>query len=377
MTAFDRAWDLLKALGEEGDLFYWDKRLYPETARTFSTGRGPAYERIFDYISNVVGPDKVSEFFDTNRVSYPVEGREIAPWREVMESSSPKKGRDEALALIGGKFGAPNKMPGPTFSLPTHLCNRGGVLREVPGSTCNRCYAHGQGNYGFNNVLMSQWRNAHALLTPDEEGTARYASAMANRIPASSFDFGDPYFRWFDSGDLQGAEHLSMISDIARNINDQSRFPVQMWLPTREEGAISRLLDARGWDDALPENLAVRLSAPFTGQTLDDDVNRELGLPALPRRFHDILEHPQVSFSATSAASPDIHICPASIGKLGGKCDDYGCRKCWDPAANISYNMHTGGSKSARTPLFGGGRVDYTSEGIPLIDRARMLQGDS
>lgn len=364
---------LMKALGEEGELFHWDRQLYPDTARKFSTNAGD-YDRIFNYIRDDVGQDKIDDFYANNRVDYPLEGRKIAPWKDVMDSDSASAGRNEAWKTIGGQFGSPSKMPGPTWSLPTHLCMRGGQLRKVPGSTCHRCYAHGQGNYGMNPTQTSLWRNAHQLLTPDEEGTGKFASAMANRLPVGVFDYGEPNFRWFDSGDLQGPEHLSMISDIARDAN--KKMPIDMWLPTREHKAVYDFLNAPGrdWDTALPENLAVKLSAPYTGQTMDDDQNKEMGFPSLASKFREVLEHPQVGFSSTSASGDNMHICPASIGKKGDRCDDYGCRKCWDPSSNISYNMHTGGRKNVRTPLLGGRRVDYTKDGIPLIDRVRSMQ---
>jgi hypothetical protein len=57
------------------------------------------------------------------------------------------------------------------------------------------------------------------------------------------------YFRWFDSGDLQGAELLQHICLVASHTRE-----ILHWLPTREYDLI------RGNDSDLPDNLTIRIS---------------------------------------------------------------------------------------------------------------------
>jgi hypothetical protein len=65
--------------------------------------------------------------------------------------------------------------------------------------------------------------------------------------------YADRYFHWFDSGDLQGTNHLRNIATVAAHTPD-----VWHWLPTREHETVRAV-------GAFPPNLTVRLS----GQTID------------------------------------------------------------------------------------------------------------
>ena len=62
---------------------------------------------------------------------------------------------------------------------------------------------------------------------------------------------GFKHFRWHDSGDLQGAQHLKNILEVARQTPTTSH-----WLPTREARLLA-LMDP----DIIPKNLIIRLSA--------------------------------------------------------------------------------------------------------------------
>jgi hypothetical protein len=76
---------------------------------------------------------------------------------------------------------------------------------------------------------------------------------------------GEPYFRWFDSGDLPagqtGMHMLSCIVSIARRMKG-----VSFWLPTRELATVKACLSPPGPDDDVaPGNLVVRLSSAMVG----------------------------------------------------------------------------------------------------------------
>lgn len=215
--------------------------------------------------------------------------------------------------VIAGSLGAPSKMPGASYGLPIAACNVGARLRaQGPGmnaagyvNPCGDCYA-AKGTYRTfaKNVLPAQ---AKRLASIDDE---RWVGAMVVLIRAATRKV--PYFRWHDSGDLQSAEHLSKIADIARQLPD-----VSFWLPTRE----ARLV--RDWlpTNVCPANLAIRVSAMATPSARSLEAGR--------------------LFSTVSTASvPDgAQRCPASEPDKPSECGD--CRACWDPSVQwIDYHAH-------------------------------------
>ena len=126
-----------------------------------------------------------------------------------------------------------------------------------------------------------------------ESWTAAMVTLMKNR----------KHFRWHDSGDLQGAQHLKNILEVARQTPDTKH-----WLPTREAPLLA-LMDP----DIVPKNLIIRLSAT--------KVNGAAGK----------------SWPWTSTVSTTTKTCPAS--DQGGKCKS--CRKCWDRSVkNVQYAKH-------------------------------------
>ena len=46
----------------------------------------------------------------------------------------------DALKLVGG-LSKPSKMPGWAYGIPAKECKTGSKLRQVKGSTCEKCYA--------------------------------------------------------------------------------------------------------------------------------------------------------------------------------------------------------------------------------------------
>ena len=117
------------------------------------------------------------------------------------------------------------------------------------------------------------------------------------------------FFRWHDSGDLQGKMHFAAIVRVAKALTD-----IRFWLPTKEKAIVSEYI-ARG--HTLPDNLVVRVSSAMLDQ------------------------QPLTRFDNTctvNANNPPIGLeCQAY--KQGGKCGE--CRSCWDKAIpNISYPLH-------------------------------------
>ena len=112
-----------------------------------------------------------------------------------------------------------------------------------------------------------------------------------------------PYFRWHDSGDLQGAWHLKNIFEVCKRTPDTMH-----WLPTRETG-ILKLMDP----DIVPPNLIIRLSG------------------------HMINGKNSTFWPWTSTVSTEGKTCPAQ--DQGNQCRD--CRACWDRTiSNVTYPKH-------------------------------------
>lgn len=205
----------------------------------------------------------------------------------------------EAWDLIGG-LSAPSKMPCYGYSLPARRCITGSKLRNVPNSICSICYAL-KGRYLFPNVGDAMERRYQSLQHPE------WVNAMITAIRANE---SSGYFRWHDSGDLQGAWHLANIVAVANALP-----AIRFWLPTREYGIVGEYLRKGG---KFPKNLIVRLSALTIGGNEPATIAKRLGL-------------------TTSGAKEEGFNCPAP--KQGNKC--LACRKCWDKRIpNIQYRTH-------------------------------------
>ena len=197
--------------------------------------------------------------------------------------------KKEARKITGG-LSAPSKMPGPAYNLPATECITGAKLVKVPGSVCHGCYAL-KGRYRFSNVRMALARRLESLKHP------RWVEAMTVLIK------GEPWFRWHDSGDLQGAAHLKNIFEVCKRTPETSH-----WLPTRE-ARILNLMDS----DIIPSNLIIRMSS-------------------------HMIDQPPVKFWPwTSTVSTTGYSCPAK--DQGNKCLD--CRNCWNRSvSNVTYPKH-------------------------------------
>ena len=196
--------------------------------------------------------------------------------------------KKEAREITGG-LSKPSKMPGPAFNLPAQACITGAKLVKIPGSVCSGCYAL-KGRYRFKNVKAALARRLEGLTHPE------WIPAMVVLIDDA------PVFRWHDSGDLQGVDHLKNIFEVCK-LTPGTRH----WLPTRE----AKFLPLS--PDSIPKNLIIRLS----GHKIDK---------------------PAPGFWAwTSTVVTAGKSCPAS--EQGNQCLD--CRACWDRGtANIAYGLH-------------------------------------
>jgi hypothetical protein len=202
--------------------------------------------------------------------------------------------RQKLADQITGGLSITQKMPCPSWGISATRCQLGSLLAEKPGTVCNDCYAL-KGRYRFKNVQAKLEERYQGLFNP------LWTPAMVYLIRWHC----DRYFRPFDSGDLQGENHLRNIVTIAQAVPD-----VQMWLPTREAELVRRV-------GQFPPNLTVRLSA----HQID-------GKPP---------DWPTSSVVATRSAPAGSYACPSRA--QGNSCRD--CRECWDQGQEIiAYKLH-------------------------------------
>lgn len=198
-----------------------------------------------------------------------------------------------------GTLSSPSKMPGYSWSISALRCQTGGALNQVPGTPCFNCYAR-KGRYTFpavQDVLERRLSGYYADLD--------WAKLMAIRLVLHSEKH--PYFRWFDSGDLQSEQMFHRIRFIAWDTEDF----VQHWLPTQERKYI---------DHFVPINLNVRVSS-----TKIDEIQTSTTLNTTN------------SVVTTKVPNQKVYLCPSK--NQDNKCGT--CRACWDKTINhVAYVKH-------------------------------------
>jgi len=200
--------------------------------------------------------------------------------------------KKEASKITGG-LSAPGKMPEGSYNLPARACQTGAKLREIPGTPCYGCYAF-KGRYNFPNVKDALSRRLDSLTHPD------WVQAMAVLIK------GKKHFRWHDSGDLQGPEHLKKIFEVCKLTPDTMH-----WLPTQERKLL-QFLDP----DIIPPNLIIRLS----------NAKNDTKPGNAWTHWSTVVKSPRAG-----------HVCPAP--EQGNSCKD--CRACWSKdVKEIQYRLH-------------------------------------
>jgi hypothetical protein len=207
----------------------------------------------------------------------------------------------EANAICG-TLTQTTKMPCKSYSLPTEACQTGYRMAQINGSICSSCYAD-KGFYRAyaNTIKPAQFARLDAINDP------LWVDGMVSLIG------NDSYFRFHDSGDLQGVDHLRKIAQIA------DRLPKCLfWLPTREYAMIKQYIDQFG---ALPKNLFVRLSAMYP--------DKPVIIPKSLQGFKNI------TASNVHTNKPIGKPCVAP--EQNGECKN--CRACWTNAV-ISYKLH-------------------------------------
>ena len=190
-----------------------------------------------------------------------------------------------------------SKMPGKSISLSAFDCKTGGKLAKVKGSVCFKCYAR-KGRYRMPNVTdkMEERKKFFAALD--------FVPRMVEMLGKTK----SPFFRWFDSGDVQDVRMALNILDVVKATPDKKH-----WIPTKERKIWQEALQIQ----PLPDNAVIRYSA-----TMIDT--------APPESW----EH---ASAVIDKAAPIGHECPAPT--QGGKCGE--CRACWSrDVKTVSYHQH-------------------------------------
>lgn len=217
---------------------------------------------------------------------------------------------------IAGNLGSPSKMPGYSYGISAQKCHTGSRLRSVPGSVCSACYAMTDWYRSWRPLLEGHRRRMVGLPHP------RWVDAMVKLITGSCKP-PENYFRWHDSGDLQGVWHLERIVQVCLRTPE-----VNHWLPTREYEMVQAFL-ASGKE--IPPNLTVRLSAHM--------IDAE---PVLP---DDLVGFPVSTVSTVSFRKGAKIVegkgsveCRA-VEARDNKCGE--CRACWDRRVDcVNYPQH-------------------------------------
>ena len=209
--------------------------------------------------------------------------------------------KKDASMLTGG-LTQTSKMPCKSYSLPTEACQTGFKMAQIAGSVCASCYAD-KGFYSMyqNTIKPAQFARLDSITNP------AWIDAMVSLIGS------DPYFRWHDSGDLQGLYHFEKIVEVA-NLTPRTKH----WLPTREYSIIKAFIAKGG---TIPKNLIVRLSAMYP--------DKPAVIPASLQGIKGI------TTSNVHTSKPIGKACKAP--SQAGECRD--CRECWTDKP-ISYLMH-------------------------------------
>ena len=199
--------------------------------------------------------------------------------------------KKEAKEITGG-LSAPGKMPEGAYSISALHCQTGAKLRLVEGTPCSGCYA-------LKNRYIMPIQAAALERRFQSLGHPLWVQAMAVLIK------GKKFFRWHDSGDIQGAWHLKNIFEVCNLTPDTMH-----WLPTQERKFLPLSTDS------IPKNLIIRLS------NAKNDTK--------PGRAWD-------HWSTVVTTPRPGHICPAP--EQGNECGS--CRACWSKdVKEIQYKIH-------------------------------------
>jgi len=248
-----------------------------------------------------------------------------------------------ALGSETAVLGRPSKMPGYAFSLPAKYCQRGAWLAQDPTSICAHCFGRSAFYETRDYVVEAHLRHLRCL------GDPLWVPAMTKLIDFHKEpDGAQTYFRWQDSGDLQGVWHLKNIVEVCHQTPD-----VKHWLPTHEPEMVQQYLTLVESQIArpTPSNLCIRISADYIGKP----PQIYPGLERLPTSTSHLGHGKRFAVKVPGQAVP--FECDSYTRSKNGKQHRVGecgtCRACWEPKVkNVSYPVHGWKYGKYQLPLF-------------------------
>jgi hypothetical protein len=197
-------------------------------------------------------------------------------------------------------------MPGLSISTPADECISGSKMALIEGSVCSQCFAK-RGHYSYDVVQDALLRRLYALNNP------LWVPSMVTLITKACTLIDEPYFRWFDSGDLQGIFQLQNIVEVC-NLAPE----INHWLPTKEFKIVR---DYQKQFGEFPKNLVVRAS----GIMIDGPPPKDFIYTSTVSRKHE-------PFNKEKGV-----MCKAY--KNNNSCND--CRACWSREVfDVTYHKH-------------------------------------
>tara|TARA_R100000008_G_C3565033_1_gene158608 strand:+ start:422 stop:1051 length:630 start_codon:yes stop_codon:yes gene_type:complete len=133
-----------------------------------------------------------------------------------------------------------------SISLNAKQCITGSKLAKIKGSVCHKCYAL-RGCYQFPVVQDAMQRRLDFFNDP-------------NFIPIMVWllsSLRKKFFRWFDSGDVQGVIMALNILEVCKLTPD-----IKHWIPSKEYKIWREALKIQ----KLPDNVCLRMSSPNIDQ---------------------------------------------------------------------------------------------------------------
>ena len=273
----------------------------------------------------------------------------------------------EAIKITGGLTNT-SKMPCYSYGIPAYTCNVGSYLRRnhkngIRESVCSKCYAH-KSRYSMMVVKDAYHRRFDRVLEAleNKETRDKWIKAMTYLINA----YGSEYFRWHDSGDLLGLEHLEMIVEVVKATNRDGNH-VEHWLPTLEFGTCNDYVKKHGKFSKIP-NLIVRLSTAMVDGEPNEALASQFGCQTslVTRKREEQFKNYNRLEKETKRMADEEKYCltpadiPTAVSIIEQKQDlrktemandiciakmqdnsSMDCRKCWDKThTNITYVLH-------------------------------------
>lgn len=220
----------------------------------------------------------------------------------------------EEAVEITKNLSVTSKMPCKSYSLPSAMCHTGAVLKNVEGATCSECYTYKYERY--QHVIPLQLKRMKAVCDK------RWVKAMVIVLKHE----GNSYFRWHDSGDIQGVWHLEKIVSVCKQTPE-----IHHWLPTLEANMLRRYVKRHGKLSQVT-NLCVRMSTPMWDGKPNVNMAKALGVTLSNVTLDSGMfkEHTKEELDPTN-------FCVSK--KQDGHCLE--CRKCWNTEQQlITYLKH-------------------------------------